>query len=176
MCNILLKPSFLLPDLFCNVDFEFSWFHNTNQSSEILILKNEMLLEFQNKKNNKIIKFWLMHFGFVLDSSDIDLWNIDLIDTHISIQIDTDISNKHFVCLQDILKASSRHVFKMSERRLQHNHFVFKPSWKTKYCYAEDVLKSSSRHNLKSFSRRVLKTFSRRLEVRQMFVGLFYES
>ena len=24
-----------------------------------------------------------MHFGFALDSSDIDLWNIDLLDTHL---------------------------------------------------------------------------------------------
>ena len=41
---MLLKNSFLLPHLFCNVEFEFSWFYNTEQSSEILILK----IEFQN--------------------------------------------------------------------------------------------------------------------------------
>ena len=45
---MLLKISFLLPHLFGNVEFEFSWFHNTKQSSRILILKIEMLLEFQN--------------------------------------------------------------------------------------------------------------------------------
>ena len=54
---MLLKTSFLLPHLFCNVEFEFSWFHNTKQSSEILILKIEMLLEFQNKTNIEIIGF-----------------------------------------------------------------------------------------------------------------------
>ena len=55
---MLLKISFLLPHLFYNVEFEFSGFHNTKQSSEILILK--MLLEFQSKMNIKIIVFQLM--------------------------------------------------------------------------------------------------------------------
>ena len=36
-------------------EFEFSWFLNTKQSSEILILNIEMLLEFQNKTNIEII-------------------------------------------------------------------------------------------------------------------------
>ena len=36
---ILLKNSFLLPHLFCNVEFEFTWFYNTELSSDILILK-----------------------------------------------------------------------------------------------------------------------------------------
>ena len=52
---MLLKNS-LLPLLFCNVELEFSWFHNTEQSSEILIVKIEMLLEFQ-KTNIEIIAF-----------------------------------------------------------------------------------------------------------------------
>ena len=52
-----------------------------------------------------------MYLGFALDSSDVDLWNIDLLDTHLDL-LDTDISSKHFVCLQDILNTSSRHVFK----------------------------------------------------------------
>ena len=46
---MLLKNLFLLLHLFCNVEFEFSWFHNTKQSSEILILEIEALLELQNK-------------------------------------------------------------------------------------------------------------------------------
>ena len=54
---MLLKDSFLLPHLFWNVEFEFSWFHITEQSSEILILKIEVLLEFQNKTNVEIIMF-----------------------------------------------------------------------------------------------------------------------
>ena len=48
---MLLKSSFLLPRLFHNVKFELTWFHNIKQSSEILILEIEMLLEFQNKAN-----------------------------------------------------------------------------------------------------------------------------
>ena len=72
----------------------------------------------------------MTHFGFALDLSDIDLWNIDLLDTHLDL-LDTDITSKHFVCLQDILKSSwryvfqtsSRHVLKTSWRRLQHNNF-----------------------------------------------------
>ena len=48
---------YLLPHLFCNVEFEFSWFHNTEKSSEILLLEIEMLLKFQNKTNIEIIGF-----------------------------------------------------------------------------------------------------------------------
>ena len=54
---MLLKNLLLLRHLFCNVEFEFSRFHNTKQSSEILILKRERLLEFQNKKNIEITGF-----------------------------------------------------------------------------------------------------------------------
>ena len=60
-----------------------------------------MLLVFQNKTNIEVIEFKLMHFGFALDSSDIDLFNIDLLDTHLDL-LDTDIPSKHFVCLQDV--------------------------------------------------------------------------
>ena len=49
LSSMLGKISFLLPHLFCNVEFEFSWFYNTKQSSEILTLKIEILLEFQNR-------------------------------------------------------------------------------------------------------------------------------
>ena len=54
---MLLKNSFLLLHLFCNIEFEFNWFHNTDQSAEILILKIEMQPEFQNKTNVEIIGF-----------------------------------------------------------------------------------------------------------------------
>ena len=37
-----------------------------------------------------------MHFGFTLDLPDIDLLNIDLLDTHLDL-LDTDISSKNFV-------------------------------------------------------------------------------
>ena len=52
-----------------------------------------------------------MHFGFTLDSSDIDLWNIDLLDAHLDL-LDTDIPSKYFACLHNVFKTSSRHVFK----------------------------------------------------------------
>ena len=70
-----LKTSFLLPHLFRNVEFESSSFISQHQTvtSEVLILKIEMLLEFQNKAKIEITGFQLMHFGFALDSSDIDL-------------------------------------------------------------------------------------------------------
>ena len=88
-----------------------------------------------------------MHFGFVLDSSDIDLRNIDLLDAHLDLLV-TDIPGKCFVYLQDILKTSSRyvfktssrHVFKTSWRRLQRNNS--KTSRKMKNCYTDGKLKT----------------------------------
>ena len=85
---------------------------------------------FQKKTNIEIIGFKLMHFGFALVLSDIDLGNIDLLDTHLDL-LDTNIPSKYLVCLHNVfktssrhfLKTSSRHVFKMSSRRLQSNNF-----------------------------------------------------
>ena len=57
---MLLKTSLLLPPTFCNVKFKCSWFDNTEQSSEILILEIEIervLKEFQNETNIQIIGF-----------------------------------------------------------------------------------------------------------------------
>ena len=54
LCSMLLKTclkTFLLPHLFCNVDFEIF-----------------LLIEFQNKTNIEILGFQLMRFGFALDS------------------------------------------------------------------------------------------------------------
>ena len=62
-----------------------------------------------------------MHFGFALELSDIDLWNIDLLDTHLDL-LDTDIPSILFVSivssrrLQDM---SSRYFQDMSSRRRQ---------------------------------------------------------
>ena len=86
-----------------------------------------------------------MHFGFALVSRDVDLGNIDLLDTHLDL-LDTDIPSKSFVSLQDVLWD------------------VFKMSWKTKNWFAEDVLKKSWRH--------ILKASSRRLEDQEMFPGM----
>ena len=52
-----------------------------------------------------------MHFGLDLDLSDIDLLNIVLLDTHLDL-LDTNTPSKHFVFLQDVLKASSRHLWR----------------------------------------------------------------
>ena len=77
--------------------------------------------------------------------------------------LDTNIPNKHFLCLQDVFKRSSRHVFKTSSRRLQRKNFS---SSKT-YC------EMPSRHICKTSSRRLgrqkrvtLKTCWRRLQVK----------
>ena len=44
-----------------------------------------------------------MHSGLALDSSDKDLWNVDMPDTHLD-SLDTDILSKYFVCLQYVFK------------------------------------------------------------------------
>ena len=76
------------------------------------------------------------------------MWNTDLLDTYLDL-FDTDNSSNHFVCLQDVLKTSSRHVFKTSSVS---QFFIF-----------QDVLKTSWRH--------ALKTSWRRLKDQQMFAG-----
>ena len=105
-----------------------------------------------------------MQFGFALEMSDIDLWSMDLLDTHLDL-FDTDIPSKHFVSLHSVFntfsryvfKTSSRHVFKTSSRRLQRNNFSpSKASWRRlenvledvkllRWRRVEDVFKASSR-------------------------------
>ena len=126
-----------------------------------------------------------MHFGFALDLSDIDLLNVDLLDQRYT-HLDLFVSKTSWRRLQDM---SSRRLQDMSSRRLQRNNFsssktssrrfarclqdvfasvqdVLETSWKTKNCYTEDVLKTSSRH--------VFKASSRRLEDQQMFAGQLF--
>ena len=112
-----------------------------------------------------------MHFTFALELSDIDLWNTDLLDTHLDLLFPdkyTDISSKYFVRLHKIFKTSSRHVFKTSSRH------VFETS-------SRHAFKTSSRHlqednfsSSKTSSRRlarglqdIFKTSSRRLGIRK---------
>ena len=83
-----------------------------------------------------------MHFGFALELSNVDLLNIDLLDTHLDL-LDTDIPSKYFAFLNNVLKMSSRHVFNTSSRH---------------------VLKTSSRNVFKTSSSHVFKTSSRRLQ------------
>ena len=137
-----------------------------------------------------------MHFGFALDLSDIDLLNIELLDqwTHLDL-LDTDIPSKHFVCFQDFLKTSSRHVFKTSSkhvfktssrhvlkttwRSLQRNNLSSsKASWEMSSRRFQDVFKTSWKAKncyaedvLKTSSRHVLKTSWRHIEDQQMFAG-----
>ena len=105
-----------------------------------------------------------MHFGFALDSSDIGLLNIDLLDTHLDL-LDTDIPSKQFVCPQDVFKTSSRHDFKTSSRHVfkTSSRHVFKTSWRR--------LKRNNLSSSKTSSRRLgrqkivtLKTCWRRLQ------------
>ena len=83
-----------------------------------------------------------MHFGFALDSSNIDLLNIDLLDTQLDL-LDTDIPSKHFLCLEDVFTLT---IFRLP----RHLEDFLKMSWKTKNCYAEDVLETTWRHDLKT--------------------------
>ena len=117
-----------------------------------------------------------MHFGFALEMSDIDLRNIDSLDTNLDL-LDTDIPSKNFVFLHSVFKTSSRHVFKTSSRhvfktssrhvlktssrRLQRKSFSFsKTSWKP----LQDVFKTSC----KMSSTRLFKTTLRRLGRRKI--------
>ena len=46
-----------------------------------------------------------MHFAFALELPDIDLWNTDLLNTHLDLLSPdkyTDIPSKYFVCLHKI--------------------------------------------------------------------------
>ena len=111
-----------------------------------------------------------MHFGFTLDSSDIDLWNIDLLDTYLD-QIQISSVNILFVSktswrrLQDMLSRrpqdiSSRRLQDMSSRRLED---VFSAIIFCLPRHLQDVFKMSSR----PLARRkivMLKTCWRRLQ------------
>ena len=118
-----------------------------------------------------------MHFGSTLDLSDIDSWNIDLLDTHLNL-LDTDISSKHFVCLQDVFKVSSRHIFKtllqgkfsrrlqgMSSRRLQDMSSIrFEDVFSvTIFCRPRHLLQEVFKMSYEISSRRLQDNFARRL-------------
>ena len=83
-----------------------------------------------------------MHFGFALELSNVDLLNIDLLDTHLDL-LDTDIPSKYFACFHNVFKTSSRHVFKT---------------------FSKHVFKTSSRRVFKTSSRYLFKTSLRRLQ------------
>ena len=85
--------------------------------------------------------------------------------TNVQLEAGAVASQQTFVGLQDMSWRCLQQVFGVTILRLPRRlEGVFKTSWKTKNCYAEDVLKTSSRH--------VFKTSWRRLEDQQMFAGL----
>ena len=97
-----------------------------------------------------------MHFGFTLDSSVTDLWNIDLLDAYLDL-LDTYIFSKHYVCLLDVLQISSRHVFKTLWRRLQRNNFLSSKTFSRRLARClQDTFKTSSRY----LGRRQIATLS----------------
>ena len=55
-----------------------------------------------------------MHFGFALELSNIDLLNIDLLDTNLDL-LGTDIPSKYFARLHNDFKARLEHVFKTNK-------------------------------------------------------------
>ena len=115
-----------------------------------------------------------MHFGFALELSDIDLWNIDLLDTHLDLLSPdkyTDIPSKYFVCLHKIFRTSSRHVLKTSSRHVfkTSSRHVFKTSsTHVSKTFSGHVFKTSSRHVFKTSLRHVFKMSSRRLGRRKI--------
>ena len=94
-----------------------------------------------------------MHFRFALELSNINLWNIDLLDTHLDL-LDTDIPSKYFVCLNNVFKTSSRHVFKTFSRH------VFNMSSRR----FQDISSGVFRTYLQTYLQRNNFTSSRRLE------------
>ena len=97
-----------------------------------------------------------MNFGSAWELSDIDLWNIDLLDTHLDL-LDTDIPSKYFVSFHSAFKTSSRHVFNTSSRRLQRNNVS---SSKT----SSRRLARCLQYVFKTSSRRLQDVFARRLQ------------
>ena len=73
------------------------------------------------------------------------MWDKDSLDTDLDF-LDADISSKHFVCLQDVLKASWRQVLKTPWRHLEY------------------VLKACLQDIFKTYLQDVFKTFSRRIQ------------
>ena len=67
-----------------------------------------------------------MHFGFALELSDIDMWNIDLLDIHLDL-LDTDIFSKHFFLsprrFEDVPKTCFQDVFKTCLQDMSSNYF-----------------------------------------------------
>ena len=115
-----------------------------------------------------------MHFGFALDPWNIDLRDIDLLDTDLDLLAGHGEIQISPVNILFVSKTSSRRLqcnnfssSKMSSRRLQDvpqdvftRRFqdVFKTSWETKNCYSEDVFKTCLKDVFKTCLKNVFKT------------------
>ena len=96
-----------------------------------------------------------MHFGLALELSDIDMWNIDSLDTHLDF-LDTNISSKYFVILHNVFKTSWRHVFKMSSRhvfKMSSRHVLKTSSALLRWRRFEVVFKTCLKDVFKTYSR-----------------------
>ena len=110
-----------------------------------------------------------MHLRFPLESSAKHLLNVDLLDTYLDL-LDADILSKHFFCLQDVFKTSSRYVFKTSSMHVFKTSSihvfkvtsinVFKRSWRGLHRNNFSSSKTSSRCRTRCFQ----DVFARRLE------------
>ena len=98
--------------------------------------------------------FYLMHFGFALELSNVDSLNIDLLDIHLDL-LDTDIPSKYFVCRHNVFKIFSRHAFKASLRH------VFKTS--SRHVFKTLRLQCNNFSSSKTTSRRLCQTSPTRL-------------
>ena len=121
-----------------------------------------------------------MHFGFTLDSWNIDLLDADLLDTDLlDNDLDSLVGHGLIHILVNILfisKTSSRHVLKRHQRN---NFWSSKTSWRrledVLQISLKDVFKTSWRHlarhledAFKTFSRHICKTSSRSLGRRKI--------
>ena len=125
--SMLFKSLFLLSNLLCNVDFA-DWV--------------------SKKTNIEIIGFWLC-IEFALDSWNIALWDIDLLDTDLDFlvghgQVQISPVNIFF---------SSRHVFKTSSRPLHRKNFPSSRTYSEMFSrclqnvfktYLQDIFEKSS--------------------------------
>ena len=68
LCSMLLKTSFLLPHLFCNVDFELN-----------------QLIEFQNKTNTE--NYWVLVNAFWIRLRFVKYRFVDLLDTDLELLV-----------------------------------------------------------------------------------------
>ena len=141
---------FLLSHLFYNVHSELIW-----------------LIEFQNKMTIVIIGFfafwiYLRFMKYRFETCRLGRYWFRLFTRP---WLDTDIHNKHFICLQGVFKTSLRHVFKTSSRH------VFKTSSRHVFKASARRLQSNNVSSPKTTSRRlqdvlwdVFKMFPRRLQ------------